>query len=122
MTVRVEEAGQRAEVQSSSARGLLAEAIDNVELGLLRDEPAFVRRMHRLQRAATLNEVTVVVFLVASAVFLTLALATQSLSAWVAGGLAFVTTFAVDSRYQRRLGRETKSRSASSSITRRGWP
>lgn len=103
MTVRSEAAEQRATVQSDDSAGLLAGAIDDIELGLLQDDPDFVRRMHRLQRAEVRNGVAVVVLLVASAALLTVGLATQSAVAWLAGGLAFLSAFGVDGRYRRKL-------------------
>lgn len=83
---------------------LLAEAIEEIELGLQRDDPRFLRRMGRLRRASKLNAIGVVGFLVASAVLLTAALATRSLWAWIAGSAAFLAAFAVDDLYRRAVG------------------
>jgi hypothetical protein len=84
---------------------VLADAINDIELRLLHDDPALVRRFRRLQRARVANTFTVVALLVVSAVLLPVGLATRSPHAWVAGVLAFLAAFAVDGRYQRRLGR-----------------
>jgi hypothetical protein len=105
MTVRGGETDHRATSRRAEARpGLLTEAIEDIERGLRRDDPDFVRRMQRLPGSARRDAIAVVGLLVVSAVLLTLGLATPSSLAWVAGGFAFLGAFAVDRRRNRRLG------------------
>jgi fatty acid desaturase len=85
-------------------RGLIQDAIDEVERGLEHDDADFVTRMHRLRRAETINVIAVVVLLAVGAVLLTLGFATLLWPTWVAGGLAFLASFAVDHHHNQTLG------------------
>lgn len=82
----------------------VAEAFREIELGLVRDDPDFVRRLRRLERADFVNVVSVFALLAVTAVLLVVGFATQSAWALVTGGLALVASFTVDDRYQRRFG------------------
>jgi len=106
MTTLAAETDARPGLRANRPGAALVEAIDDIEFRLLQDDPAFVRQLHRLQRAEFANTLTVVGLLVISVVLLTVGLATRSSFAWVAGGLAFLATFGVDGRYQRGLGRK----------------
>lgn len=88
----------------------LDQVIDDIERELATSDPQFVRRWNRLARAEVANAVHVVLLLVASAVLLGVGLATRSGVAWVAGAAAFVTSFGVDERYQRRFGVRHRAR------------
>ena len=82
----------------------LDEALHHIESCLEHDDPEFVQRMHRLQRADTVYAVTIFALLAVSAFLLLVGLATQTRWLW-GGGLAFVAAFHVDHRYQRGLAR-----------------
>lgn len=82
----------------------LEQALGDIELGLIRDDPRLVRRLRRRARAERANTI-VVVLLVATALLLAVGLASSSWIAWVAGGSAFVGAFAVDNRYRHRTPR-----------------
>lgn len=86
-------------------RRLDVATIGQIEQALRRDDPAFVRRMRRVQRADRANAVTIVSFLVAAAVLLAIGLATRSWFVWLAGGVVFVAAFAVDEGYRRWVDR-----------------
>jgi urea transporter len=76
--------------------------VEEIERGLVHDDPAFVQRLSALQRAETGTIVTVFLLLAGSVVLLTIGLATLSLPAWVAGCLAFVMSVTVDEHHKRR--------------------
>ena len=69
------------------------------------DDPTFVRRVRRQARAERTNVAIVFALLVATVLLLAAGLATYSWSAFVAGAVAFISAFAVDDRYRRRLAR-----------------
>ena len=79
----------------------------SIELDLTADDPAFVRRVRRQARAERTNVAIVVALLVATVLLLAAGLATYSWSAFVAGAVAFISAFAVDDRYRRRLARSS---------------
>ena len=106
MTSRAVEADERTRLQPKVAGGVFTDPIVDIELGFQRDDPDLVRPVRQLPRAEVANAYTVFVLLVVSAVLLTVGLATRSLVPWVAGGHAFLATFGVDGRHQRRLWRE----------------
>ena len=81
--------------------------LDEIEHRLGHEDPAFVRRMRSLERAAVVNTVTIVLLLVVAAVLLAVGLGAQSWFAWFGGGLAFIAAFAVDNRYRAWLQRTT---------------
>jgi len=106
MTTRPSQGDARPGLRQHLPDPALVEAINDIELGLLQEDPDFVRRLRRLQRADVMNTLTVFVLLVMSVVLLTVGFATRSSFAWFAGGLAFLASFGVDGRFQRRLGRK----------------
>ena len=81
----------------------IARQIEQLEQGLLDDDPTFVQRFRRLERARRRNEVAVFGLLVVSVLLLAIGLAAQS---FVAGGLgvaAYLISFMIDRRYQHKL-------------------
>lgn len=105
MTERRRSDGRDERPSATGAGGeVTGDGFDGIELGLRRDDPAFVRRMHRLTRASRRNAVAVVVSLLASAVLLTVALGTQSLTALLGGGVALMAAFTSDGHHRRRFG------------------
>jgi hypothetical protein len=85
-------------------RALVRDAIDEIDDDLDREDPDFVQRMHRLERAEIVNALAVFLLLAVGAVLMTVGLATLSWPAWAAGGLAFVVSFAVDHHHRRMVG------------------
>ena len=83
----------------------LDRAIRAIELGLVEDDPNFVRDLRRRARGERINMTIVFALLVGAILMLASGLATYSWFALVAGGLAFVGAFAVDDRYRRRARR-----------------
>lgn len=86
-------------------RALTREAVEEVERGLARDDPEFVRRFRNHCRAEVATAMLVFLLLAAGAVFLTIGLATVSWPAWIAGALAFVGSFGVNSLHERAVER-----------------
>jgi hypothetical protein len=84
-------------------RGLIRDAIDEVERGLEHDDPDFVKRIHSLRRAEITNVIAVMVLLAIGAVLLTVGFATLLWPTWVAGGLAFLASLAVDHHHNHTL-------------------
>lgn len=80
-------------------------AFHHIELGLAQDDPDFVRRVRRLQRSDVVHAIAVFLLLAVGAVLLVVGLATQTWATWLAGGSAFLCSFAVDACYQRSIGR-----------------
>jgi|RhiMetdeSRZDD1v2_1073273.scaffolds.fasta_scaffold812010_2 Protein of unknown function (DUF3040) len=85
-------------------RELIQDAIDEVEQGLEHDDPDLVQRMHRLEHADLANALTVTMLVAVGAVLITVGLATLTWPAWLAGGLAFLASWAVDRHYHHTLG------------------
>lgn len=87
----------------------VSRAIDGIERSLRTDDPDLVRRFQATRRAELATVIAVVSLLAASAVLLTVGLATSSWVAWYSGAIAFLAAFAVDHGHQRlvrrRLGR-----------------
>ena len=83
----------------------LARQIDELEQNLRRDDPALAQQFNKLQRAHTRNDVAVFSLLAAAAVLLAVALATTSRVAGLGGVAAYLASFLVDNRHQRRLRR-----------------
>lgn len=75
--------------------------IGEIELELLRDDPAFGGQFAQLDPANRRHDAAVFTLLVSSAVFLTIGLATTSAAAWLIGVVSFVVSFAVDARHER---------------------
>lgn len=84
-------------------RGLIQDAIDEVAQGLEHEDPDLVQRMHRLEHADLANALTVITLVAAGAVLITVGLATLSWPTWLAGGLAFLASWAVDRHYHHTL-------------------
>ena len=82
-------------------------AIHEIELGLAKDDPTFVRRVRRPARAERTNTTIVVVLLVTAAVLLAAGLATYSWFALMAGGLSFAVASLLDDRHRHRLARHS---------------
>ena len=70
-----------------------------VEQGLEHDDPDLVQRMHRLEHADLANALTVTMLVAVGAVLITVGLATLTWPAWLAGGLAFLASWAIDRHY-----------------------
>ena len=87
----------------------LARQIDDLEENLRRDDPALAQQFNKLQRAHTRNDVTVFSLLAAAAVLLAIALANTSRVAGLSGVAAYLASFLVDNRHQRKL-REASTR------------
>lgn len=83
----------------------VARSIAAFEKALELDDPAFVRRVGRLERGDTTHAVVVVSLLALGAVLVTTGLATTSLMVWAVGLGMLVLSAVVDLRYQRRLRR-----------------
>ena len=83
----------------------LARQIDEIEQALLSDDPSLSKRFRKLQQDNTRNDVAVFSMLAISAVLLAAGLATLSPFAWGAGGAAYVASFLIDNRHERRLRR-----------------
>lgn len=69
------------------------------------DDPAFVRRVDRLERADAAHAVVVFALLALGAVLVTTGLATTSFVVWALGLGMLALSVVVDVRYQRRLRR-----------------
>jgi hypothetical protein len=82
----------------------LARQIDELERALERDDPSLAKRFDKLQRANTRNDVAVFSLLAISAVLLAVAFTTLSAVTGLGGVAAYLASFLVDTRYQRRLG------------------
>lgn len=83
----------------------VARSIAAFEKALEVDDPAFLRRVDRLERSDTAHAIVVVAFLALGAVLVTTGLATTSLAVWALGLTMLVVAVVVDLRYQRRLRR-----------------
>jgi hypothetical protein len=81
----------------------LAQQIDEVERALEQQDPALAKRFEKLQRADTRNDVAVFSLLAVSVVLLGVFWATLSVAAGIGGVAAFLASFLVDTRHQRRL-------------------
>jgi hypothetical protein len=81
----------------------LAPQIDEMERVLQQDDPSLAKRFEKLQRTNTRNDIAVFSLLIISAVLLAIALATLSAVAGLGGVAAYLASFLVDSRHQRRL-------------------
>lgn len=84
-------------------RALTREAIADVEHGLARDDPAFVRRFHHHCRVEMALAITVFLMLAIGAILLTVGLATLAWPAWVGGAAAFLGSFAVNALHERMV-------------------
>jgi hypothetical protein len=92
-------------------RALIRDALDDVERGLARDDPAFVRSFRHRCRMETAAVVAVLLLLASGIVLLAVGLTTPSWPAWIAGELAFLAAFAVPALRERTL-RRSQSASA----------
>jgi hypothetical protein len=81
----------------------LARQIDEIERALEQEDPSLAKRFERLQRTNTRNDIAVFSLLTISAVLLATALATLSAVAGLGGVAAYLASFLVDTRHQRRL-------------------
>jgi hypothetical protein len=81
----------------------LAQQFDELEQALEQEDPSLARRFDKLQRTNTRNDVAVFSLLGISAVLLAIALATLSAVAGLGGVAAYLASFLVDTRHQRRL-------------------
>ena len=82
-----------------------AVAVEAIAVALERDDPEFVRRMQRLDRAATVNAIVVLTLFATAAVLIVAGLAVQQLSSVVCGAVTMIGAFGVDARFQRHLRR-----------------
>ena len=77
--------------------------IHEIERSLLRDDPSFARRLRRLDQPDRCHDTIVFSLLAVSALLLAVGMATLAPIAWLAGASAFISSFVVDARYERRL-------------------
>jgi hypothetical protein len=77
--------------------------IDEIERTLLRNDPSFARRLRKLDQAHKRHDTVVFSLLAASALLLAVGVATLSLAAWIAGVCAYFSSYAVDTRHERKL-------------------
>lgn len=80
-------------------------AVDEMERALRVEDPGFVRRVHAVRRADSVNCILVFVLLAVGAVLLTVGFATVSLVPWSIGLAALVIAVAVDDHHRRALRR-----------------
>lgn len=92
----------KAEHVNPTRNGVVDHALHHIEVGLVHDDPEFVRRMRRLERAENVHALTVFALLAASAVLLLVGLATQTRWLW-GGHLALIAAFGVDHRHRHKL-------------------
>ena len=83
----------------------VSRAIEDIEHGLRREDPALVQRLRHLQRQDDAAVLSVFVLLTAGAVLLSLGLATLSWPIWAAGLAALAVSVLVDEQRKRILGR-----------------
>lgn len=81
----------------------LDQQIDEFEQALHREDPSLSKRLRKLERGSTRNDLTVFSLLVISAVLFWIGLANQSPVAFAIGAAAFVASFLVDSLHERTL-------------------
>jgi hypothetical protein len=84
----------------------VSRAIEEIEVGLAHDDPAFVRRVRALRRAEIGTVITVFLLLAAGTVLLTVGVATASSIAWGAGLLSFLASFVIDGHHKHALQRQ----------------
>ena len=83
----------------------ITQTVDEIERELAHDDPAFVRRVGRLQRRDDTIVLSVFALLATGAVLLIAGLATGSWPAWAGGLFALVTSVLVDEHHKRSLRR-----------------
>lgn len=83
----------------------VSRAMDDIERGLRREDPAFVRRLRHLQRRDDVAVLSAFVLLASGAVLLTVGLARGSWPTCVAGSAALAASVVVGDRRERVLGR-----------------
>jgi hypothetical protein len=103
MSIHANRVHKEAGVEPEADIELLDRAIRDIELGLVDEDPDFVRRVRRPARTRRTNVIIVFALLVATTLLLAFGLATYSWFALVAGALAFMGAFAVDDHHRRRL-------------------
>jgi hypothetical protein len=81
----------------------LGRQIDELERALQQQDPSLVKRFEKLQRTNTRNDIAVFSLLTISAVLLAIAFATLSAVAGLGGVAAYLASFLVDTRHQRKL-------------------
>jgi hypothetical protein len=84
----------------------LARRINELEQSLQRDDPSLAKELRKLEQRDNRNAVAVFSLLVISAGLLATSFATTSttaLAAWVGAGTAYLASFLVDHRHQRKL-------------------
>lgn len=91
-----------AENANPTRESVLDQSLHHIEVGLVHDDPEFVRRMRRLEGAENVHALTVFALLAASAILLVVGLATQTRWLW-GGHLALIAAFGIDYRHQHRL-------------------
>lgn len=89
---------------------LLSRQIDEVELALRQEDPAFVRRFRRLQRRETVSVLTVFAFLASGAVLITVGLTMASVVTGSSGVIAMLAACLVEHLHQRALCRSSRER------------
>ena len=83
----------------------VSRAIEDIEQGLRREDPALVQRLHHLQRRDDAAVLSIFVLLAAGAVLLAVGLATLAWPLWAAGLAALAASVLVDGQRKRFLGR-----------------
>ena len=83
----------------------VSRAIEEIEQALRREDPSFLQTSHDLEQRPGITEVAVFSLLAASAVLLTVGLATASAVPWYLGVVAYSACFVVDRQHERHRRR-----------------
>jgi Protein of unknown function (DUF3040) len=79
----------------------VSRAIEEIERALRAEDPSFMRRSRDLDQRPAITVVAVLSLLAASAVLLSVGLATASAAPWYVGVVAYGASFLVDQRFKR---------------------
>lgn len=82
--------------------------IDEIERELCRDDPAFGERFERLDGHHPRRDLAVFALLALSAVLFAVGVATMSPIAWAVGIAGYLSSFALDTRFDRRRDARTR--------------
>jgi hypothetical protein len=90
-------------LEASMNDNQITHAFDEIERALFREDPAFVQRLHRVQRREKTIDLSIFVSLAVGAVLLTVGLATPSWPTLAAASIAFIISAALDAHHKRSL-------------------